>query len=184
MPDFFGGDEHKPKNDPYFEQKRRRTAEFITVPNNIKDKVGSGGLDMHIIAAAQKIIEKNDADFLPHAQRHLYALREGIRLTQTQRNRFDIDGLLATIAQPALQLKANGSMFGYPLITHIADLMIRFLEVVKDLDDDAMDVINGFGTALNAVIVGNMNGSGGEDGQNLYRALEEACQRYFNKQKL
>lgn len=185
MADFFGGKLHNNKNqsdDPYFDQKRKRSVEFIQVPTDIKDKVGSGGLDRKIIETAQKIIEKNDVDFIPIAQRHLSALREGIRLARTQRDRFEIDGLLATIAQPTIQLKANGAMFGYPLVTKITDLMIRFVEVLEDLDEDAMDVIQGFSTALNAVIIGEMRGFGGEDGKQLYKALEDACQRYFQKE--
>lgn len=184
MADFFGGKIHNKKDkndDPYFDQKRKRSVEFIQVPTDIKDKVGSGGLDHKIIKAAQKIIEKNDVDFIPMAQRHLSALREGLRLIRTQRSRFEIDGLLATLSQPTIQLKANGAMFGYPLVTKITDLMIRFLEVLEDIDDDALDVMNGFATALNAVIIGEMRGFGGEDGKQLYAALEDACQRYFDK---
>ncbi|PCI01927.1 MAG: hypothetical protein COB76_00015 [Alphaproteobacteria bacterium] len=184
MADFFGGTLHKNKkksDDPYFDQSRKRSVEFIQVPNDLKDKVGSGGLDQKIIEAAQKIIEKNDVDFVPQAQRHLSALREGLRLARTQRDKFEIDGLLATIAQPTILLKSNGAMFGYPLVTKITDLMIRFIEVLEDLDDDALDVVQGFSSALNAVIVGEMRGFGGEDGKQLYQALEDACQRYFEK---
>jgi hypothetical protein len=186
MADFFGGKLHKKKDkdekaDPYFDQKRVRSVEFIQVPRDLQEKVGTGGLDRKIIEAAQKIIEKNDVDFVPMAQRHLSALHEGIRLIRTQRDRFDADGLLATLSHPTIQLKANGAMFGYPLVTKVTDLMIRFLEVVKNLDDDALDVINGFITAINAIIVSEMRGFGGEDGKQLYNALDEACNRYFSK---
>lgn len=188
MADFFGGKLHKNKKetapDPFFDQKRKRSVEFIQVPNALREKVGTGGLDQKIIAAAQKIIEKNDYDFIPLAQRHLSALREGIRLSKTQRDQFDIDSLLATIAQPAIQLKSNGTMFGFPLMTKVTDLMVRFIEVLNKLDDDALDILHGFEVAINAIIVGEMRGFGGEDGKQLYNALDEACKRYFNKKKI
>lgn len=186
MSDFFGGTLHNNKQtdkEQHFDQKKRRSAEFIQVPNNVKKKVGSGGLDRHIIEAAQKIIERNDYDFIPQAQRYLSALREGMYLINTQRDRFEIDGLLATLAQPAIQLRSNGAMFSYPLISKIADLMIRFIETLEALDNNAIDVLNGFVTALNAVIVSEMQGEISEDGKQLYRALEDACARYFQKQK-
>lgn len=185
MSDFFGGDLHNKEQSEtsYFQQNRKRHAEFIQVPKDLKEKVGSGGLDRKIIQAAQKIIEKNDVDFVPMALRHLSALREGLRLIKTQRNRFEIDGLLATISQPAIQLKSNGAMFGYSLITKISNLLIHFIEVLEKIDDDAIEVIDGFVTALNAVIIGEMEGLGGEDGKHLYEALEDACQRYFQKNK-
>jgi len=185
MADFFGGKLNKKtkKIDPFFEQKRKRSAEFIPVPNDLKDKVGTGGLDQTIIERAQAIIDNNSFDFTPEAQRQLSALREGIRMCQTQRDRFDTDGLIAIIAQPAMQLKANGTTFGFPIVTKISDLLIRFIEVLNEIDDDAINVMSGFITALNAVIVGQIKGYGGKEGAGLYDALEQACQRYFDKQK-
>lgn len=184
MADFFGGKlSPSGTKDPYFDQKRKREAEFINVPNDLRNKVGTGGLDQNILEKAQALIDNNSIDFTSSAQRYLTALREGVRLLQTQRHRFETDGLLATIAQPAMQLKANGAMFGFPLVTKIADLLIHFIEVLDRIDDEAIDVIRGFGTALNAVIVGNIRGNGGNEGNDLYQALEDACQRYFKKNK-
>ena len=190
MPDFFGGKLHEGKkdadknaSDTHFNQPKKRDAEFIKVPNDIQNKVGRGGLSQTILDKAQDIIEKNSFDFVPEAQRQLTALREGMRMIQSQRQRFETDSLVAIISQPAIQLKSNGTTFGYPLVTKIAMLLIRFIEALNDIDDDAVDVIDGFNTALNAVIVGQMKGDGGEDGAALYDALEQACQRYFDKSK-
>ena len=187
MADFFGGKLQKNKEnkkiDPFFDQKRKRSVEFIPVPEDLRQKVGTGGLDPTIIERAQAIIDNNSFDFTPEAQRQLSAIREGVRMCQTQRGRFDADSLIAIIAQPAMQLKANGTTFGFPIVTKIANLLIRFIEVLNDIDDDALDVIDGFSTALNAVIVGQIKGYGGKEGDGLYNALEQACQRYFEKKK-
>jgi hypothetical protein len=110
----------------------------------------------------------------------LTAIREGLRLIQTQRHRFDADALIATIAEPSIQLRANGAIFGYPMVTRVSDLFIRFLETLSGLDDDSLEVINGFNAALNAVIVGQIR-QGNEDSEKLYEALEQACDRYFEK---
>jgi hypothetical protein len=187
MADFFGGKLQKKKEvkavDPFFDQKRKRSVEFIPVPHDLKEKVGTGGLDQTVLERAQAIIDNNSFDFTPEAQRQLSAIREGIYMCQTQRNRFDTDSLIAIIAHPAMQLKANGATFGFPIVTKIADLLIRFIEVLDEIDEESIDVISGFSTALNAVIVGQIKGYGGKDGAGLYDALEQACQRYFDKKK-
>lgn len=184
MADFFGGKLVPPtENDPHFNQPKQRSAEFLKPDNVLKKKVGDGGLDETILQKAQELLDKNDIDFTAQGQRYLTALKEGIRLAETQRSRFDTNTLLATIIQPGMQMKANGTMFGYPLVTKIADLMIRFTEVINELDNDALEIFSGFRTALNAVILGQIRGDGGQEGQDLYNALNDACQRYFDKNK-
>lgn len=184
MADFFGGKLIENKDqDPHFNQPVKRPVEYFNPENVLKRKVGSGGLDETILQRAQELLESSDIDFTAQGQRFLMSLREGIRLAETQSHRFEMEALLATITQPAMQLKANGAMFGYPLVTKIADLMIRFIEVLTELDKDALDIFNGFRTALNAVIVGQIKGDGGQEGANLYSALQDACQRYFDKKK-
>lgn len=184
MADFFGGKLiDTPEKDPHFNQPVKRPVEFFNPENVLKRKVGSGGLDETVLQKAQELLESSDFDFTVQGQRYLMSLREGIRMAETQRHRFEMESLLATITHPAMQLKANGAMFGYPLVTHIADLMIRFIEVLDELDQDALDIFNGFRTAFNAVIIGHIKGDGGQQGQDLYTALQDACQRYFDKKK-
>jgi hypothetical protein len=186
MADFFGGNLTETKStdtteqDTHFNQGKKRDIEFIKIPNKLRQKVGSGGLDQKILERAQSVIDNNSFDFTPDAQRHLTAIREGLRLIQTQRHRFDADALIATIAEPSIQLRANGAIFGYPMVTRVSDLFIRFLETLSGLDDDSLEVINGFNAALNAVIVGQIR-QGNEDSEKLYEALEQACDRYFEK---
>lgn len=184
MADFFGGKSVPPKEqDPHFNQPVKRPVEFFNPDNVLKEKVGDGGLDDRILEKAQSLLDKSDIDFTGQGQRFLMSLKEGIRLAETQKHRFETESLLATITQPAMQLKANGAMFGYPLVTKIADLMIRFIEVLNELDKDAIEIFHGFRTALNAVLVGQIKGDGGQEGADLYDALNDACQRYFDKNK-
>jgi hypothetical protein len=82
---------------------------------------------------------------------------------------------------PAMQLKANGGMFHYPLVTSLADKLIQFLEVIAEADIAAIEIVLAFFTAIRAVVMGRITGSGGLQGAELQQALEEACQRYFTK---
>jgi len=163
-------------------RERLRKAEFITPPNTLKLKAGSGGLDEKIIEKAQKMIEQSGIDFVPIGQRYLVSLTEGIRLTETRRGEVEDETLIATMLYPAMQLKANGGMFKYPLVTLVSAKLIRFLEHIKEPNDDAMDIINGFATSLQAImLMGEKSAEVSDHGHELTQALDEACERYFER---
>jgi hypothetical protein len=165
-----------------YPREPRRKAEFIFPPNTLKAKVGSGGIDERLIEKAQKMIEESKVDFIPIGHRYLISLQEGVRTTQAKRGMVDDESLIATMLYPAMQLKANGGMFGYPLVTSVAARLIRFLEHIREPNDDAIEVVTGFTDALQAILLmGESNKKVVQHGDDLYLALDEACSRYFEK---
>lgn len=174
-----------PKNkDPkptHFNQERRRKAEFIRPPNTLKAKVGSGGLNEEIIDKAQHLLEDNTADFQPLADLYLAALTRGLEQARRGEDISDRETIISGMLYPAMQLKANGGMFKYPLVTHMADKMVQFLEVLAVPDADALEIVLAFHTAIRAVVMGRVAGDGGARGKELTGALDEACHRYFDR---
>ncbi len=169
----------------HFNRKRLRRAEFILPPNTLKEKVGSGGLSDDILNKAEILLEKNTTDFLPLGDMYLNALQKGIdtaRDTDTRRlGEDENEALIASMLYPGMQLKANGGMFRYALVTKIADRLIQFLEVITRADIDALEIVMAFHATIRAVILGRIMGDGGNDGAQLITALDEACLRYFER---
>ncbi|MCK6418980.1 MAG: hypothetical protein L6Q57_08625 [Alphaproteobacteria bacterium] len=165
----------------HFNQTPRRRAEFIKPPNTIKAKVGSGGLAEEILDRAQRLLENNTVDFLPLAEIYLSALQQGIHIAKHAEADADQEYVISTMIYPAMQLKANGGMFHYPLVTALADRLIQFLEVIEEADLGAVEIVLAFHTSIRAVVVGRVTGSGGVQGVELQMALEQACTRYFDK---
>ena len=165
------------KMDTSFQFKRLRNAELIIPPNRLREKAGFGGLDNAIIAKAQKLIETNTVDFIPVGDVLLDLLEENIRkiLNQALTGEYAIEALI----YPVMQLKAEGAMFSYPLITDIASILISFLEIIPDTGRDAMEVIIAHQLALKAVLRAQITGEGGKQGDALRQELREACLRYF-----
>ncbi len=165
------------KMDTSFQFKRLRNAELIIPPNRLREKAGFGGLDNAIIAKAQALIETNTVDFTPIGDTLLDLLDENIRkiLNHSLSGETAIEALL----YPAMQLKAQGAMFRYPLITDIASILISFLEIIADPNRDAIEVIIAHKLALRAVLRGKITGDGGAQGDSLRQELREACLRYF-----
>ncbi len=160
-----------------FQQKKLRNAALITPPNSIKSKVGSGGLPVEIIQRAQMSIEDNKQEFEPTAEIYLNALSEMI--VKCQRGEFSGERAIAALISPAMQLKSQGSMFKYPLLTEVGSILVNFLEVIKRLDNDAYDVIVAHKITIQAILAGRLQGDGGQQGRALVDALKSACIRYF-----
>jgi hypothetical protein len=165
-----------------FNQKRKRNVEFIKPPNTLKQKVGSGGLSEEILEKAQMLLETNTVDFLPLAEMYLNSFMRGIEMAKDgAKDARDNEYIISSMIYPAMQLKANGGMFHYPLVTQVADKLIHFLEVIERPDDEVVEIALAFHTTIRAVVLGKIKGSGGRHGKELLDALNDACHRYFDK---
>lgn len=165
----------------HYNQKPRRKAEFIHPPNTLKAKVGSGGLSEEILTRAQALLESNASEFGPLADLYMASMMRGIESARNAKQNDDQEGLIAYILYPAMQLKANGAMFHYPLVTRSADKLVQFLEVIEKPDEDALEIVVAFLTTIRAITLGKITGDGGHYGHELIDALNQACLRYFEK---
>lgn len=165
----------------HFNQAPRRRAEIIKPPNTLKAKVGSGGISEAILNKAQALLENNIVDFQPLAEMYLQNLMRAIETAQTNADKLDTEALISSMIYPAIQLKANGGMFHYPLVTTMADRLIQYLEVIVEADIDALEIVLAFHTTIRAVVMGRIIGTGGRHGQELLAALNDACMRYFER---
>lgn len=85
---------------------------------------------------------------------------------------------------PIMQIKANGSMFKYDLLTDVADICLQFMESINDYNTEAIDIIKAHENAIQTIIKNNLKGDGGKEGYTLIQELHKACTRYFKKYKI
>lgn len=165
----------------HYNRTPRRKAEFIKPPNTLKQKVGEGGLSDEIINKAQKLLEENTIDFAPLATMYLTSLMNGIEMAKGFTASDDTEQVIANMLYPAMQLKANGGMFKYSLVSKAADKLIQFLEVIYEPDIEAVEIVLAYHTTMTAVIQGQILGDGGQRGDELLQALTDVCMRYFER---
>ncbi|MCK5284187.1 MAG: hypothetical protein KAJ86_01225 [Alphaproteobacteria bacterium] len=165
----------------HYNQIPKRKAQFINPLNILKGKVGSGGLSDKIIEKAQELLEKNTVDFRPLAEMYLDSLAKGIEIAKNPLPSHDTEYVISTMIYPAMQLKGNGGMFHYQLVTAISDKLIQFLEVIEEADIEAIEIVLAYHTTIRAVVLGKITGDGGKYGDELLKALTDACIRYFDK---
>jgi len=162
-------------------QTKLRRAEKIVPPNVLKKKVGGGGFDKKKIEKAQDLIENNDIDFTPVALELLDELQTIIKDINT--GKLKGEKAIEKLFFPAMQLRAQGGMFQYPLVSKICDVLINFMETVQAPDADVMEIVTAHYKTLVAVLAKDMKGKNfaGGAGDNLCKALTEACARYYKK---
>ncbi len=148
-------------------------------PNSLKIKVGDGGIPAYLIKRCQEYLESNPVDFTPFATRHLEQLKD--LKNQIDQNVMDGETAKNRITNIVMQLKSNGSMFHYQLISMISDVMLRFLENVRVFNTDFTDILMMYNRILESILNKRLNGNGGREGYALTQELHNACLRYYAK---
>lgn len=147
----------------------------------LQQKVGAGPLDQAVVERMQQTIDTNDFDFTAIGMQFLKELQAALAIARDPA--VDMATKKQKLTEPVMQLKANGAIFHYSLIGSLANVMLSFLEAIKDLDKDALDIVQAHHTTLQAIIVKKMRGDGGEVGATMIKELKEACGRYYRKKK-
>jgi hypothetical protein len=154
---------------------------FIKPANVLKQKVGHGGIDEKLLEKSQHFIENNGLDFAPYAEQYLKNLTAAIK--ELKVGKFTLDEAKDKLVQPVMQLKANGGMFKYRLVSDIADIALQFIESVAEINDDTIEVLKAHQKTLSIIIQNKLQGDGGREGYALVKELDQACKRYFSRYK-
>jgi hypothetical protein len=156
---------------------------FITPPNRLKMKAGSGGLPQQTIAKAQNFMDNYKIDFRPEAEKlnqNLEAASKAIMKAVNENAPCDKDQLIV----PVMQLKANAGQFKYQLISDVADICLQFLESLETYDLEVLDIVRAHQKTIHIIIESDLKGDGGKNGFQLVEELHKACQRYYKKHKI
>ena len=162
---------------------QKSAVEFINPPNVIKAKVGAGGLSNDVISRAQQVIEVHTEDFMPLAKTYLDQMLSAIQSAQNKKEDQDVDVLFEGVLLPCVQLKANGAMFHYHIITRVADTFVNFIEKTRMLDSETLEIALAFHSTMHAMIAAKIRENGDPKGEVLLKELEGACVRYLGKHK-
>ena len=154
---------------------------FIKPPNILKQKVGTGGVDEKTLDKSQHFMDTVDLDFAPYAQQLLETMR--VQIDYAADNVESFESMRELLAAPVMQLKANGGMFSYPLVSNVADIALQFLDSVLEINDDTIDVLRAHYKTIQIIMNNNLKGTGGKEGDALVLELKKACNRYFTKHK-
>lgn len=145
----------------------------------LQQKIGGGSIDVEQIDQMQKIIDATTVDFVPMARIYLDEMSRALKNARARTG--GDNALISALIVPIMQLKANGAMFHYDLISILAKLVLDMLEEIDTLDDDILDIVDTQHQTFSLLISEAMSGMGGLKGAELVKELQEACLRYARK---
>lgn len=149
---------------------------LIKPKNTLKAKVGHGGFKEENLKKAQVAIEQNRVDFKPIALELLEDLNGAI--IHFDLGKGDAEASLGKILDPLMQLRAQGALFHYPSITQVSDVIVDFLDVVKSLDSNIIEILSAYKNAADAILAMNIKSSSDKMCVALIVELKGACKRY------
>ncbi len=156
-----------------------KKAKFIKVENKIQKKAGYGEISEVAISRSENVILNNNVDFKEVAMPILANLKESVQIARENPEKIDI--MRQELIKPVMELKANGAMFKYDLIGSLASIMLSFLEHIKQLDSDSLEIIDAHQKTLTLIIAKGIKNDGGTLGKQVIQELESACARYYRK---
>lgn len=161
------------------EMTESKKVKIIKANYMLQAKVGSGPLDQEAVKRSQEIMDNNDVDFLPLGLELLKQLKEAIE--KSKAGALNTKQAVQAMTEPVMQLKANAATFRYTLISNLANVMLSFLEAIKQVDKDVIQIVEAHHTTLNMIVVKKMQGDAGAAGKQMENELRAACKRYFSK---
>ena len=156
--------------------------QIIKASYDLQKRVGKGPFDPVMIMKCQNIMDTAPVDFPEMAKPWLDSLKEAI-------DRADMDTLsmsdrIEFLSHPIMNLKSNGRMFKYGLVTDLTNIMLTFLEIVVELDTDVIEILRAHHQSLESIIERRIKGDGDHYGRAMRQELKEACGRYCRKHDL
>ena len=159
--------------------QKKEKAKYYHPPNVLRQRVGVGGLPEELLERAEQYIQDNDYDFKPLAVEIMGRFKDALAAAKKSERRDK--PVINEITKPIMELKANGDMFRYALLTEVAEILMSFLENIQSLNDDSFHVIDAHKDTLEVIIKNDLRGSGGSEGHALSKELYAACKRYYSK---
>jgi CheY-like chemotaxis protein len=197
--DYFGPDRRR-KSRPYADADRRvsagddieivysgrksrppnaRAKAFLyQLPNRLRDKIaglnrGPLVIDPRILKKAESQLDRLAGDYSEWVKTSLMQLKTACVRAKSSDIR-KREQYMVIINRISLDLRGQGTTFGYPLITEFAKSLYESTLNIDDVEDSMLNFIKDHINAISAVIRDQVKGMGGEVGEALVVGLEEA----------
>lgn len=157
-------------------------AKIIKASKALQIKIGGPArFDNATIEKCQKILDENNVDFVPLGRKYLKEIQDALESLKTGKT--SAQQIKKQITPVIMQIKATAPVMKYNLVGDLAELLLSFVESIKELDDEAIEILEANHKTLSALLAKNIKGNGGPLGKQLKTELENAFERHRAKQK-
>lgn len=195
---YFGPDRRRSKAGPPMGDERRRADEthativydknrvekskvgsdvwLFKLPNYLKQKMGSNAakqpfeLPLSVLQAAEAELKREAEGFIGWAKAYLDRLSAQVGDAKGKHGARTAN--IEEINLIAHELRGQGGTFGYPLITLFSKSLYEFTKPPCAQDDAILEIVKAHIDTMRAVIRDDIEGDGGEVGQQLFKSLK------------
>jgi len=162
-----------------------KPVEIFHPPDRLRSKVSDQGATLsEKLTKAEDTIRQLSADYPTWALEDLSRLESVLAKIESENELPDQAG--DTPAKPPLReayrishdMRGQGGSFGYPLMTHIATSLCRFIDTLETTDKPARAILSAHTAAMRAILINKVSGDGGPLGQRIVTGLEQATANY------
>ncbi len=152
------------------------------LPNTMRAKVGgagpgeTGAIDAAQLEAADQHIGEMEDDYADWVTATIAELTKAVEHCRT--HPLNAAGPFRRINRIALELRGQGGMFGYPLVSTFCESLHGYTECDGPQDEQHIELIAVHVDAINAVIKQKIRGDGGPVGAEMVASLRGAQRRY------
>lgn len=167
-----------------------RALHFV-LPNKLEDKLGANvlkgdiGFDPMVIQAAEARIQSMVGDYTDWVSQHLDRMNRSLAVlvSVTGKEQEAVNAVnrkpIAEINRIAHELRGQGGIFGYPLITALGKSLYKTTsDPLLLVTEERRKLIGGHIDAIRTVFREKISGNGGEVGSALLREITVAVKRY------
>jgi hypothetical protein len=152
------------------------TYELITPPNTLKARLGAGtGIDAELAKRADTAVKNVQGNFLKHISDAIGDIADQVELAEKPGN----DGYVSAekITRISQDLQLRGVALGYPLVGDICTSLCNYIENLEVPGDMVGKVVGTHTDAIRSVVANDIEGDGGQVGQDMVESLKELVTR-------
>lgn len=153
-------------------------SKLYTPKNKLKEKVGEGGFNPVLLEDAQKAIEENDIDFVPIAEKLIGKLDGYLKDGKDDPESLNIKSKLL---DQLTQLRAQGSMFHYPSITAVTDVVVDLMDSVEVMDKTLLKITEKYSQSAKVVLGAKTQDEKDKVVQAIIKELRDVAEKYKEK---
>lgn len=160
---------------------------FFRLRNALKEKVGgsdksTGQLPLAVLEEADEMLGRDADTFKDWMVNYLRSIIQACRKASSVPLR-GRSAMRIKINELAHELRGQGGIFGYQLVSEAAEMLFQITAEGNKLDDDALQLVQAHLDLMNRVFIDDITGDGGATGQVLLGELREQVARKTARQE-
>ena len=152
----------------------------LRAQKTIRAKIGpSAKITEDQISKAQQFIDECKLDFKPEALNQLTKIENEIKVLR--HIEYDRNQHYNAIVIPMMQIKGQAGMFGNMLVSEISAMMMRFLEIFQEFDNDALELLTVYCRTVRISYEKEIINTETDSGRAIINEMQQAMERYKAK---